>query len=217
MQNCCFIIIVVTLNHLFLRLIILDIKKKNMKKVLSALLSIAFLTGVYSFTPGTLKKAPTTLAVSVEKSRVDWVASKKSAFHTGNFPLKSGEVQVDGGKLMGGKFVLDMTNMKVVEGGDGLAKHLKSDAFFDIEKFAEASYVITTVNYTGANTADIVGNLTIKGVSVPVKLVAQIRNSDDKGFFAEAFISLDKNLVGITYGAGNVSNDVQLAIHLFAK
>ena len=188
-----------------------------MKKVLSALLGLTLLTGVYSFAPGNLKKAPTTLAVSVEKSRVDWVASKKSAFHTGNFPLKSGEVQVDGGKLIGGKFVLDMTNMKVVEGGDGLAKHLKSPDFFDIEKFAEASYVINTVNYVNANTAEIVGNLTVKGVTVPVKLNAMIRSSDDKGFFAEAFISMDKNLVGITYGAGNVSNDVQLAIHLFAK
>ncbi|MCW3088020.1 MAG: Lipid-binding protein, partial [Sediminibacterium sp.] len=45
----------------------------------------------------------------------------------------------------------------------------------------------------------------------------QIRNADDKGFFAESFLTLDKTLVGITYGAGNVYNDVQLAVHIFAK
>lgn len=189
-----------------------------MKKIILALTGVAFLTGIYSFAPGTEKKAVATLTVSTEKSRVDWVASKKSAFHTGIFPLKSGEVQVDGGKLTGGKFVIDLANLKVTDAAaDRLTNHLKSPDFFDVAKFGEATYEITGVNYTGSNTADVSGNLTVKGVTVPVKLQAQIRNSDEKGFFAQAFISLDKNLVGITYGAGNVSNDVQLAIHLFAK
>ena len=125
---------------------------------------------------------------------------------------------VDGGKLTGGKFVLDLANLKVTDGaGDRLAGHLKSGDFFDVTKFGEAVYEITGVNYISANTAAISGNLTVKETTVPVNLQAMIRNSDEKGFFAQAFITLDKNLVGITYGAGNVSNDVQLAIHLFAK
>lgn len=189
-----------------------------MKKVFLALAGVAFLTGVYSFAPRTEKTPATALTVNLEKSRVDWVASKKSDFHTGVFPIKSGQVMVDGGKLTGGKFVLDLANLKVTDGaGDRLSNHLKSPDFFDVAKFGEATYEITSVNYTGANTAEVGGNLTVKGVSVPVKLNAQIRNSDDKGFFAQAFITLDKNLVGIKYGAGNVSDDVELAIHLFAK
>lgn len=189
-----------------------------MKKAFLALAGVAFLTGIYSFVPRIEKKQQTVLTVNTEKSRIDWVASKKSAFHTGNFNLKSGEVRVDGGKLIGGKFVIDLSNLKVTEGGDGLTKHLKSPDFFDVEKFGEATYEISSVNYTGLNTADVSGNLTVKGVSVPVKLQAQIRNADEKGFFAQAFISMDKSLLGFTYpGAGNISNDVQLAIHLFAK
>jgi hypothetical protein len=46
---------------------------------------------------------------------------------------------------------------------------------------------------------------------------ANIRNSDDKGFFAQAFFGMDRTLFGVKYGVGAVSNDVQLAIHLFAK
>ncbi len=190
-----------------------------MKKAFLALTGLAFLTGMYSFAPGTEKKAAAALTVNVEKSRIDWVAAKKSDFHTGNFPIKSGMVMVDGGKLTGGKFVIDLANLKVTDagGGDRLTGHLKSPDFFDVAKFGEAAFEITSVNYTGQNSADINGNLTVKGLTVPVKMVAQIRNADEKGFFAESFLTLDKTLVGINYGTGNVYNDVQLAVHIFAK
>ena len=189
-----------------------------MKKVFLALTGIAFLTGIYSFAPGTEKKAAAALTVNVEKSRIDWVAAKKSDFHTGNFPIKSGMVMVDGGKLTGGKFVIDLANLKVTDGAaEKLTGHLKSADFFDVAKFGEAAFEITSVNYTGQTSADINGNLTVKGITVPVKMVAQIRNADEKGFFAESFLTLDKTLVGINYGTGNVYNDVQLAVHIFAK
>ncbi len=189
-----------------------------MKKLLFAAAILIASAGFYSFAPkaGANKLAP--LTVALDKSRIDWVAAKKSDFHTGSFSLKSGELQVDGGKLKGGKFVIDLANLKVTDAsGDRLAGHLKSGDFFDVAKFGEATYEITGVNYTGATTADITGNLSIKGTSVPVKFQAQIRNADEKGFFAQAFFTLDKTALGITYGAGNVSNDVQVAVHLFAK
>lgn len=190
-----------------------------MKKALFALAGLAFLTGVYSFKPGNDKKKAA-LTVNVAKSRIDWVASKKSDFHTGYFPIKSGEIMVDGnGKLTGGKFVLDMTNVKVTDagGGDGLNGHLKRADFFDVEKFSEAMFDITDVTYANENTANITGNVTVKGTTVPVSITANIRNSDEKGFFAQSFVNLDRTLLGINYGLGNVSKDVQLAIHIFAK
>ena len=93
-----------------------------MKKVLFALTGIAFLAGTYSFKPATDKKVASSLTVNTEKSRVDWVGSKKADFHTGYFPIKSGSVSVDGGKLTGGKFVIDLANLKVTDAsGDRLA------------------------------------------------------------------------------------------------
>lgn len=189
-----------------------------MKKFLFALAGVAFLTGVYSFKPVPGKKEVSSLPVNTEKSRIDWIGSKKADFHTGYFPVKSGQIQVDGGKLKGGKFVIDLANLKVTDpiGGDRLTGHLKTDAFFDVAKFGEATYEITGVNYTSDNTADISGNLTLKGTTLPVNFQAQIRNSDGKVFFAQAFFSLDRTLFGVNYGIGMVSKDVELAVHLFA-
>ena len=170
--------------------------------------------GISSFTV-LKKKAPITLAVT-EKSRIDWIGSKAGDFHTGTFALKSGSVQIDNGKLTGGSFVIDLANLKVTDGaGDRLAGHLKSADFFDVAKFGEATYTISSVNYTSDTNCEINGNLSLKGASIPVKFNANIRSASEKGFFGQAYFSVDRTTFGILYKGP--SNDVQLAIHLFAK
>jgi polyisoprenoid-binding protein YceI len=132
--------------------------------------------------------------------------------------VKSGTIQVEGGKLKGGEFVIDLANLKVTDGaGDRLAGHLKAGDFFDVAKFgSDATFKITGVNYTADNVATVSGNLTVRGASVPVSFTANMRGSDDKLFFGEAFFSLDRTSLGINYGMGNVAKDVQIAVHLFA-
>lgn len=188
-----------------------------MKKAVVAIVGFALFFGLSSFESTDTKKDVINYTVNAEKSRIDWIGSKKGDFHTGLFPIKSGSVSVDAGKLKGGKFVIDLAGVKVTDniGGDRLTGHLKSPDFFDVAKFAEASFEITSVNYTSAQTADVAGTLNIKGATVPVKFVANIRSADEKGFFAQAFLSIDRTLLGLNYGPGMVSNDVQLAIHIF--
>lgn len=186
-----------------------------MRKLFLTMATIATFIGLTSFTGEGLKKDPLTLNVT-EKSRIDWIASKAGDFHTGNFSLKSGQVQVNNGKLTGGSFVIDLANLKVTDAsGDRLAGHLKNADFFEVAKFAEATYTITGVNYTSDNTCEISGNLSLKGASFPVKFNANIRSASDKGFFGQAYFSIDRTAWGLNYKGP--SNDVQLAIHLFAK
>lgn len=188
-----------------------------MKTKLFTLASLVLAAGIFSFMPAPVKQYAD-LTVNTEKSRVDWVGSKKSDFHTGIVPIKSGTVAVTGGKLTGGKFVMDLSALKVTDpAGDRLAGHLKSAEILDVAKFPEAVFEITSVNYTADNAATITGNLNFHGTTLPVSFSANIRNSDDKGFFAQAFFGMDRTLFGVKYGVGAVSNDVQLAIHLFAK
>lgn len=180
-----------------------------MKKVFLAAAMLVASAGIFSFTA---KKFADTYNVDVAKSKIDWSGAADNRYHPGTVTLKSGSVTVDNGKITGGKFVIDLTTIKVTDGaGERLENHLKSADFFDVAQFGEATYEMTSVNYTSDNTADISGNLTVKGVSVPVKLTGKVRGLKDGKLFAEAFFSLDsapfsKRPMG-----------VELAVHLFAN
>ena len=188
-----------------------------MKKIIFAVLILATSFSLVAFTKKDKTNAAVTFTVNAQKSKVDWIGSKKSDFHTGYFPVKSGAVQVDGGKLVGGSFVIDVAGLKVTDEGGGakLQGHLSSADFFDISKFGEATFTINTVDYTKADRATIKGDLSLKGIKAPVTFTAIIRNADDKGFFAEAFFPFDRTVFGINYGIGMVDSDVQLAIHIY--
>ena len=188
-----------------------------MKKIIFAVVIVATSLSLVAFTKKDKSNAAVTFTVNAQKSKVDWVGSKKSDFHTGYFPVKSGAVQVDGGKLVGGSFVIDVAGLKVTDEGGGakLQGHLSSGDFFDISKFGEATFTINKVDYINADRATIKGDLSLKGIKAPVTFTAIIRNADDKGFFAEAFFPFDRTVFGINYGVGMVDKDVQLAIHIY--
>ncbi|HEX3024434.1 MAG TPA: YceI family protein [Chitinophagaceae bacterium] len=187
-----------------------------MKKILFSIAFTTVLASVYSFAPTTKTTTVATYTVATDASKVEFTGSKKAGYHHGSFTLKSGSIDVENGKLANGKFVIDLSTVKA-DAGEKLEGHLKSPDFFDVAKFAEATYEITNVNYTSASTAEINGTLSLKGISLPVKFIANIRNIDDKKFFAQANFSIDRTLWGINYGVGMVSNDVQVAVFLFAN
>lgn len=177
-----------------------------MKKLLMATALLVASAGVFSFT-----KFADTFTVDTAKSKVEWSGSAADHYHPGTVAIKSGTVMVDNGKITGGKFVMDLTTIKSTDGtGDRLDGHLKSPQFFDAAKFGDATFEITSVNYTSDNTADISGTLNVKGANVPVKFPAKIRGLKDGKLFAEASFSLDPVALNIMkYG-------VDVTVHLFA-
>ncbi len=188
-----------------------------MKKALLGLAVIAGSFGILSFVPAT-KKEITTYNVLSDFSKVEWNAAKKNNYHAGYFVVSNGSVNVENGKLTGGKFTIDMNSVTVTDAaGAGLDKHLKNKDFFETETFKEATFEITKVDYSSETNATITGTATIKGVSVPVSFPAIIRGADDKRFFAQAFFSMDRTLWGINYGLGNIAKEVQLTVNLFAN
>jgi polyisoprenoid-binding protein YceI len=180
-----------------------------MKKLLFAATMLAVSVGIMSFIPS--KKFADTLTVDVSKSKIDWFGAAADHYHPGVVNLKSGTVTVDNNKITGGKFVIDLTSAKGTDGqGERLDGAIKGPNMFDVAKFGEATYEITAVNYTSENTADLTGNLTVKGATVPVKVPAKIRSSKDGKLFAEAFFSLDAPSIGIQ------RYTIDLAVHIVA-
>jgi len=53
-------------------------------------------------------------------------------------------------------------------------KHLKSDAFFDVEKFPKLTFQSTAVRKTADNKYEMDGNLTMRGVTKPVTLKVDV-------------------------------------------
>ncbi len=180
-----------------------------MKKLFLAAAMVVASAGIFSFIPA---KFADTYTVDVAKSKVDWTGSADNRYHPGTVALKSGALTIDNGKITGGKFTFDLTTITVTDAaGDRLTTHLKSADFFDVAQFGEATYEITSVNYTSENVAELSGNLGVKGVSVPVKFNGKIRGLKDGKLFAEAHFSLDsapfsKRPMG-----------VEIAVHLFAN
>jgi polyisoprenoid-binding protein YceI len=183
-----------------------------MKKTLFAIVAIATM-GLYSFIPAN-KMAAVTLDVNTKASRLDWSGSVKDHSHPGVVPIKSGSVTLDGGKLIGGKFVLDVAGLKSTDGaGEKLDGHLKSPDYLDVAKYPEATFEIKSVTYTGEGDAEIAGDLTAKGVTTPIKFPAKIRTATETKFFAEAFFSISKKVLGIV----NAADDIQFGVHITAK
>jgi polyisoprenoid-binding protein YceI len=94
-------------------------------------------------------------------------------------------------------------------------KHLRSDDFLDTDKFPRASFVSTGFKDTGAGTAELMGNLTLKGVTRPLTIsVRHIGHGNDPwggyrhGF--EGVTSFKLTDFGIMKNLGPASQTVQL-------
>jgi polyisoprenoid-binding protein YceI len=99
--------------------------------------------------------------------------------------------------------------------------HLKTDSFFDVAKFATATFVSTSVTKT-SNGLSVTGNLTLHGVTKPVVLevdgpTAAVTGMDKKshvGFEASTTIHRLDFGVGAGFPAAVVGDEVKLTIDL---
>ena len=99
---------------------------------------------------------------------------------------------------------------------DGLDKHLKTADFFDVAKHPTASFRATSIRRTDADSADIAGNLTLRGVTKPIVIKADFNqagvNPVDKiytvGFDGHAKIK--RSDFGINYGLPALGDEVTL-------
>ena len=178
--------------------------------------------------------------LNVSDSKIEWIGTKVSGYHTGTVPIKSGEVQVNNGQVTGGKFVMDFANL-VVSGpksvsdaqSQKLQGHLRSADFFDVEKYPEGAFELTNVQpYKGdaiKDSADarqeeiseykvtdpthlISGNLTLKGITKNIEFPARITVSGNTAE-AVAKFNIDRKDWGIVY-PGSPDDLIRDAIHL---
>lgn len=99
-------------------------------------------------------------------------------------------------------------------------EHMKSADFLDVEKFPVMTFKSTDIKVLSDKTADITGDLTLRGVTKPVTLHTTF-NKEGKfpygdmykaGFSADATIK--RSDFGMTYGLPGIADDVVIRIEV---
>jgi polyisoprenoid-binding protein YceI len=147
--------------------------------------------------------------VTVDKSEstITWKASKVTGEHWGYVPISDAKLDYAAGKITGGSFEMDMTNLTVEDLTDpkskgNLTNHLKSDDFFSVEKFNKSTFKITEAKSSDGTDYTIIGDLTIKGITQPVSFPAKASVSGNK-LTATGAITFDRTKFDIKYRSGN--------------
>ena len=94
------------------------------------------------------------------------------SFITGTFKDLDGKFSFDAAKPEDAKIEVNVRTASVFTNHAERDKHIASADFLNASKFAKATFVSTSVKSTGANTADVTGDLTILGVTKPVVVKA---------------------------------------------
>jgi polyisoprenoid-binding protein YceI len=171
--------------------------------------------------------------VDASNSQVEWLAKKVTGQHNGSVALQEGSLEYTDGQLSGGKFVVDMTSIKVLDLQGNMAGklegHLKSPDFFAIEEFPTATFEITKVVPRGvAGEYKVEGDLTVKGISKEITVpIVKMEESEEGVKTVEAIsLTLDRTDFDVRYGSGTffsnlgdktIYDDFELTINVMAK
>ena len=152
-----------------------------------------------------------TYKITPDTSIVKWTGEKVTGSHHGTLAVKSGEALIENGTLIGGQFELAMNTIKDLDIEDPkfnkkLTDHLHSEDFFNVENYPVVTFKITNAkkhdtNSTGEPNYTIEGDLSIKGITVPISFPALVMISSNEAS-ARAETKVDRTKFNIRYGSG---------------
>lgn len=159
--------------------------------------------------------APVKRVLDTTASKVEWRGSKAlvNSVHSGTVNIAPASfLMVDGSRVTGGEIIIDMTtivntDLKDANMNGKLVGHLKSPDFFDVEKNKEAKFVIKKVVPQSEGVQAFEGDLTIRGVSQPAKILAGV-TTDKNVLIATGKIDFDRTKFNVKYNSKSVFPDL---------
>lgn len=169
-----------------------------------------------------LPAAAQSYTVEPRHTHVTWAVSHfgTSTFR-GKLTKTSGKVVLDAAAKTGSVEIV-VSPAGVMSGDEKLDKHLQAGDFFNVEKFATATFKSTKVVFDGAAPKSIEGELTLLGVTKPVTLAVtrfhcRMHPMLKKDFCgADATATIKRSDWGMKYAVPAVSDDVKLDIAIEA-
>lgn len=126
--------------------------------------------------------------------------------HVGNISISDGSLDVSKGKVVGGVVVIDMnsienTDIENEKKRGYLVSHLKSQAFFFVDSFPTSQFEIVNIEKTeGSSTnSNVIGNLTIRGITHSIEFPANIVIDDESVRFTAPTFGIDRTKWGVKY------------------
>lgn len=148
--------------------------------------------------------------INTHQSGLEWLGKKILGQHSGTLRLKSGQVKLEDGKPVSGKFEVDMQSIVVSDIKDPkdnqkLTGHLKSEDFFGASLFPVTIVELTKFEpianaQAGQPNYNVTGNVSIKGISQPITFPATIDLSEGTAT-AKAVVTLDRTKFNVRYGS----------------
>lgn len=138
----------------------------------------------------------------INSAKIVWTGHAQSGGYSpsGTIMLKSGEIALEGQKLISAKIAIDMTSLK--HANQDLQKHLKQEDFFDTDIYPIATFVL--INSKGSQA---LGLLTIKGVTKKAKCFFSISENTGK-IVLKVDMKVDRTLFGIKYNSASYFQDL---------
>jgi polyisoprenoid-binding protein YceI len=139
-------------------------------------------------------------------------------YYSGVFSNVSGTLKLNPARPSAARLDVTIPISSVQTTSALLDKNLKGPEWFDTAKYPTATFVSTKVTPTGANTAQVEGNLTIRGVTQPetlsVRFIGAGVNPIDKFYTVgfEAVGTVKRSQFGVTAFIPAVSDAVTLNI-----
>jgi polyisoprenoid-binding protein YceI len=163
-----------------------------------------------------------TYRIDVEKSALEWIGRNLNNRHHGRITVREGELVISNGLPTTGSIVLDMTTITNLDLEDQywsnlLLAHLKSEDFFAVQRFPDASFRLTgwQPQEGGASEAPsgiAGGELTIRDVTRFISFPAIVAPQQDGTIKAHAVLDIDRTLWNVCYGSGKLFE--RLGMHL---
>ena len=168
-----------------------------------------------------------TYVVDTENSRLDWMCGN----HNGYIDLKEGYLTLSGNEITAGSFTICMDSIVTLDIEYKLMREtlnnlLKSEHYFDAEKYPLSKYEITKSHLIDGNQYCITGNLRIKDQSHPVTFHAVVDTEGDRLSAESEKFFIDRTRWGITTSSlkyvkdkdsFTFSDEIYFVVHLKAE
>lgn len=134
----------------------------------------------------------------------------------GNFTEFKGGMTLDSGAANNGQTLVLIRTDSLDTQGALVRNLLKSESFFDVEKYPDVLFVSNSFAWTGAKTATMKGDLTLRGITRPITFDVTLTPAKTGMITVKATATINRAEFGMDKLDSVVNGEVQLCLSVEA-